>query len=67
MQIISINIYMFYSMFFEIQISSLSWKIKLINSLRSVCSGYKFHRDFQSSLDYLYSEILSRIDSYGLK
>lgn len=37
------------------------------NSLRSVYSWYKFYKDFQSSLDYLYSEILHRIDLYGLK
>ena len=37
------------------------------NSLRSVCSWYKYYRDFQSSLDYLYSEILSRIDLYNLR
>ena len=37
------------------------------NSLKSVCSWYKFYRDFQSSLDYLYSEILDRIDLYGLE
>ena len=32
------------------------------NSLRSVCSWYKLYKDFQSSLDYLYSEILHRND-----
>lgn len=37
------------------------------NSLRSVCSWYKFYRDFQSSLDYLYSEILNRIEINGLR
>ncbi|WP_165021535.1 hypothetical protein [Dysgonomonas sp. ZJ279] len=37
------------------------------NSLKSVCSWYKFYRDFQVSLDYLYSEILLRIELNGLK
>ena len=37
------------------------------NSLKSVCSWYKFYRDFQSSLDYLYAEILFRIELDGLK
>lgn len=37
------------------------------NSLKSVCSWYKFYRDFQSSLDYLYAEILFRIELNGLK
>ncbi|SHG32878.1 hypothetical protein [Dysgonomonas macrotermitis] len=37
------------------------------NSLRSVCSWYRFYRDFQVSLDYLYSEILFRIELNGLR
>lgn len=37
------------------------------NSLKSVCSWYKFYKDFQSSLDYLYAEILFRIELNGLK
>ena len=37
------------------------------NSLRSVCSWYKFYKDFQSSLDYLYNEILNRIEINGLR
>lgn len=37
------------------------------NSLKSVCSWYKFYRDFQSSLDYLYAEILFRIELNELK
>ena len=37
------------------------------NSLKSVCSWYKFYKDFQSSLDYLYAEILFRIGLNGLK
>lgn len=31
-----------------------------------LCEGERY-KDFQSSLDYLYSEILDRIDLYGLK
>lgn len=37
------------------------------NSLRTVCSWYRFYRDFQVSLDYLYSEILFRIELNGLR
>lgn len=37
------------------------------NSLKSVCSWYKFYKDFQSSLDYLYAEILFRIELNGFK
>lgn len=37
------------------------------NSLKSVCSWYKFYQDFQSSLDYLYAEILFRIHLNNLK
>lgn len=37
------------------------------NSLKSVCSWYKFYKDFQSSLDYLYAEILFRIELNELK
>ena len=37
------------------------------NSLKSVCSWYKFYRDFQSSLDYLYAEIIFRIEMNRLK
>ena len=37
------------------------------NSLKSVCSWYKFYKDFQVSLDYLYNEILNRIEINGLR
>ena len=37
------------------------------NSLKSVCSWYKFYKDFQASLDYLYNEILNRIEINGLR
>ena len=37
------------------------------NTLKSVCSWYKFYRDFQYSLDYLYAEILFRIELNELK
>lgn len=34
------------------------------NSLRSVCNWYKYYKDLRISLDYLYSEILLRIEIY---
>lgn len=37
------------------------------NSLKSVCSWHKFYKDFQVSLDYLYNEILNRIEINGLR
>lgn len=37
------------------------------NSLKSVCSWYKFYKDFQVSLDYLYNEIKYRIEINGLR
>lgn len=37
------------------------------NSITKVCNWLEYYRDFRDGVDYLYTEIINRIDTYGLR